>query len=327
MMRAVRPCPIPLTPQDARLTTFPIARPDLFAWYEDATMCFWSVKEISVSKDVIDYATKLTPGEQHFVKHVLAFFAASDGIVNVNLAKRFKKDIPILEATYFYNYQIMTEDIHAHMYSILLDAIIPDKVERHSLLNAVETMPIIARMSKFMYDAISSEASLAERLLRMACVEGIFFTGCFCAIYWLQARGVMPALGHSNELIARDEGLHTMFALYLYNMISADEKLDAIAVGKIITEAVDLASDFIRESLPTGLSGMNSALMIPYIQSQADNLVSLIDMPAFYEAKHDFHFMEQQNLANRANFFERRASEYNKLHAADTGDFEIATDF
>lgn len=321
------PLPIDLIPGDSRLTTFPIARPQLFAWYQDAYKCYWSVEEISVSVDVTHYTSKLNDGERHFVKHVLAFFAASDGIVNLNIAKRFKEDVPILEAQYFYDYQIMMENVHANTYSLLLDSIIPSKAERDLLLNGIQTMPIIKKMSEYMFCCINSDKSFAERLLRMACVEGIFFTGCFCAIYWLQSRGLMPALGHSNELIARDESLHTMFALFLYTIIRADSKLSHEKVHSIITEAVDLAEEFIHECLPTGLSGMNANLMCPYIECQADNLMALIEVPILYKAKHDFMFMEQQNMVNRTNFFERRVSEYSKIVSADVGHFDVDTDF
>ncbi len=315
-----------LYPEDARLTTLPIFRPAVWEWYKDAYKCFWTVEEISTSMDVTHYL-KLTPGEQHFVKHILAFFAASDGIINLNLAQRFKKDVGMLEAGYFYDFQIAMENVHAHTYALLLDAIIPTKKERDRLMNAVATMPIITKMSDYMFKCIESDAPFAERLLRMACVEGIFFTGCFCAIYWLQNRGLMPALGHSNELIARDEALHTMFAMFLYTMQREDCKLNDDEVAKIVCEAVDLAKEFIREALPSGLSEMNSELMIPYIECQADNLVTLIDIQPIYGSKHDFHFMEQINLTNRTNFFERRVSEYSKAMHADTGDYSIATDF
>lgn len=319
--------PIKLIPTDSRLTTFPISRPALWAYYKDAYKCFWTVEEISPSVDVSHYETKLSQGEKRFVKHVLAFFAASDGIVNMNLAKRFKKDIPILEAGYFYDFQIMMENVHAHTYSILLDAIIPGKAEKERLLNAIQTMPVIKKMSDYMFKCIQSDAPFAERLLRMACVEGIFFTGCFCAIYWLQNRGLMPALGHSNELIARDEALHTMFAMFIYTMLEQNFKLPCDRVYAIFREAVDLAKEFITEALPTGLSEMNANLMIPYIECQADNLITLIDFPPLYRSKHNFHFMEQINLTNRTNFFERRVSEYSKAQSADEGEFTIKTDF
>lgn len=309
------------------MTTLPIARPGIWGWYTDATKCIWNIEEVSLSTDIQHYETRLTSGEKRFVKHVLAFFAASDGIVNVNIVKRFRKDIDILEAKYFYDLQVMMENVHAHMYSVLLETIIPDKLERHSLLNAAETMPIIKKLSDYMHRCIASDAPYAERLLRMACVEGIFFTGCFCAIYWLQGRGLMPALGHSNELIARDEALHTMFAMFLYTMIEPGQQLAVKKIHDILHEAVNLATEFINEALPVGLLEMNAGLMIPYIQSQADNLLALIDMDPLYNAQHEFRFMEQQNLTNRTNFFERRASEYNKRHASNVSDFGILEDF
>ncbi len=316
-----------ITAADRRLTTFPISRPALFKYYEDAYKSFWPVEDVSLSKDVIDYSTKLTMGEKHFVKHVLAFFAASDGIINLNLAKRFKEDVNILEAGYFYDFQIATENVHAHMYSLLLNEIIPSKQERDVLQNAIQTMPIIKKMSQYMFECIDSDAPFAERLLKMACVEGIFFTGCFCAIYWLQQRGLMPALGHSNELIARDEALHTMFAMFLYTMLKPEHQLSQEKIYSIFAEAVELASEFIREALPDGLIGMNADMMIDYIKSQADNLLTLIDLPALYEATHDFGFMTQQNLVNRTNFFERRVSEYARKESAALDAFEYATDF
>jgi ribonucleotide reductase beta subunit family protein with ferritin-like domain len=319
--------PIVLTKEDSRLTTFPINRPALFAWYQDATKCYWTVDEINISEDAFHYETKLTPGEKHFVKHVLAFFAASDGIVNMNLAKRFKKDVAILEANYFYDFQIAIENVHAHTYSLLLETIIPGRAERDDLLNAITTMPIITKMSQYMFKCIASDASFAERLLRMACVEGIFFTGCFCVIYWLRARGLMPGLGHSNELISRDEALHTMFALFLYTIIKPGAQLPRERVNAVFREAVDLATEFIHEALPVSLPEMNAELMISYIQCQADNLLALIELPPIYGAKHNFAFMDQQNMANRTNFFERRVSEYAKPCTADKSAFDVALDF
>jgi ribonucleotide reductase beta subunit family protein with ferritin-like domain len=314
-----------LIPEDARITTYPIARPGLFAWYQDAYKCYWTVEEFSPSEDAIHYETRLTPGMKHFVKHVLAFFAASDGIVNINIAKRFKKDVPMLEATYFYNFQIMMEDVHAHTYSILLDAIIPSKAERASLLDAVKTMPVVAKMSQYMFQCINSEAPFAERLLRMACVEGIFFTGCFCMIYWLQAMGLMPALGFTNELISRDEALHTMFALYLYSML--ETKLPHDRVHAIFAEAVEFAQEFMEAGLPEAIGEMNSNLMMEYVKSCADNMVVMIGSPIMYRAKHRFHFMDQINMANRTNFFERRVSEYSKPVAPANSGFHVSFNF
>lgn len=321
--------PFKLIPEDGRLTTFPIPpeRRGLWKYYEDAYRSFWTVEEVSLSTDALHWGTKLTEGEKRFVKYVLAFFAASDGIVNLNLAKRFKKDIKMLEATYFYDFQIMMENTHAHMYSLLLETIIPNKEEREELLNAIQTIPVIKRMADYMFKCIDSDAPFAERLIRMACVEGVFFTGCFCAIYWLQNRGLMPGLGHSNELIARDEALHTMFAMFVYNMLEEDHKLEGARVQEIVAESVALAKDFISEALPSGLIEMNADMLVDYIQCQADNLVTLIDHPPIYGSKHDFHFMEQINLQNRTNFFERRVSEYSKAATSDVTGYDINYDF
>ncbi len=326
-MAVSKESPIALIPQDSRLTTFPLARPNTWAWYEDATNAYWTPKEVDMSNDAVDYERKLSPGEQRFVKYVLAFFAASDGIVNLNLVKRFKKDIKILEVGYFYDFQMAMENIHATMYSMLLDTIIPSGDEKKQLLNAIESMPIIKKMSQYMLACIASTASYAERLLRMVCVEGIFFQGCFVAIYWLQKKGCMKGLGQSNELIARDEALHTMFALHLYTMIKAELKLSKDEIYAIFREAVILSKEFIAEALPEGLAGMNAALMDKYIECQADNLVTLIDLPPIYGATHNLAFMEQLNLTNRTNFFERRVSEYSRTDTADNTEFEVAEYF
>ena len=317
--------PFRLFPEDARLTTFPIFRKGLWDYYTDAKRCFWDVGEVSLSQDTIHYKSKLSPDMRHFVDHVLAFFAASDGIVNLNIAARFKKDIPVLEAGYFYDFQVAMENIHAQMYSLLLDTIIQDAKHRQKLLNAIQEMPVIKAIAEFMFKCIRSEASYAERLLRMACIEGILFTGCFCAIYWLQSRGLMPGLGQSNELIARDEALHTMFAMYVYTLL--DVKLSSAEITDIVTEAVTLASEFIRAALPVGMPEMNADLMINYIKSQADNLIFLIDQPPIYNARHSFHFMDQQNQTNRVNFFERRSTDYAKPVSADKQVYEVAENF
>lgn len=298
--------------EDSRLTTFPIMRKSLWDYYLDASRLYWTPAEINLSTDKSDYETKLSPGEKRFVKHILAFFAASDGIVNLNIVERFRAEIPFYEAKVFYNFQVMIEDVHAHTYSMLLDEIIPSKKEREELLSAIKTMPIIEKMSNYMFETIKSGESFPVRLIRMACVEGIFFTGCFCAIYWLQNRHLMPALGHSNELIARDEGLHTVFALFLYEMIIPEFKLPIDKVHEIFRDAVKLAKEFISEALPTGLSEMNAELMSKYIECQADNLITLLELPPIYNSKNPFQFMEQINLINRTNFFERRVSEYAK---------------
>ena len=325
-MQIQRASSFDIHPEDSRLTTLPIHRQGLWEWYKDAVRCFWVTEDVSCATDVLDYAHKLTKSEQHFVKYILAFFAASDGIVNINITKRFKEDVPIFEAGYFYDYQTMMENIHAEMYSIMLESIIPSQQERDDLRNAIYTMPIIAKISDYMYGCINSEASFAERCLQMACVEGILFTGCFCVIYWLQNRGLMPALGQSNESIAKDEALHTMFALTIYNLQRPECKLGANRVHEIMDNAVKLAKEFINLAIPAPMTGMNANLMSGYIECQADNLMTLIDIPLLYNTKHEFHFMEQINLTNRSNFFERKVVDYAKKKQASKG-YNTAVDF
>lgn len=316
---------IKITEEDKRLTTFPIARPEIFRWYETAIKCYWTPDEIVFDDDRAHFQNKLTAGERHFVTHVLAFFAASDGIVNLNLASRFKNDIPILEVGYFYDFQIAMENIHAHTYSILLDKIIANAGERQKLLTAIRTMPVIKKMSDYMFHCIDSNEPFGARLLRMACVEGIFFQGCFCAIYWLQSRGLMPALGQSNELIARDEGLHTYFALFLYKNLT--KPLGGAVVERIFREAVDLASEFIDAALPVRLPEMNADLMKEYIQCCADNLLTLIDRPVIFRAKQRFHYMDQINMKNKTMFFERKVSEYAKKSTVETDQYAVDENF
>lgn len=318
--------PIKSIPGDDRLTTFPIARPGVFQYYKDAEAAHWGVAEVSISKDAEDWH-KLTKPQQHAVKAILAFFAASDKIVNINIVKRFKKDIPILEVEYFYDTQVAIENIHAHMYSLLLDTIVPDAAERESLLNATKTVPVIGLISEYMFKCINSEEPFAKRILRMACVEGVFFTGCFCIIYWLTSKGLMPGLGHSNELIARDEALHATFAMFLYDMIEPQFKLSQEEIYEIFREACEIAKQFVEYALPTAMNGMNSTLMVQYVHCCADNMLALIDVPSLYKAKHEFHFMDQINLRNRTGFFERRVSEYGKVKNADKVKGEIKRDF
>lgn len=310
-----KPSPIPLIPEDSRLTAYPIGRQATWNYYVKARNSFWVPSEIKFSDDRVHYLTRLNPGERLFVDHVLAFFAASDRIVNINIVERFREDIPILEVQYFYDFQLAMEDIHAETYALQLDTIVPDQADRRRLLDAINTMPVVGLMTKWMFDTIESDLPFAERLLRMACVEGIFFTATFCAIYWLQNRGLMPGMGHANELISKDEALHTEFAIHLYSLCS--EKLPVTSVHKIIGDAVDIAKQFAASSLPTGLAEMNAVLMGKYIECVADNLLVMLDVPIKYGSRNPFPFMEQINFDNRTNFFERRPSEYSKQKSAD----------
>lgn len=315
-------------PGDRRLTFFPISRPGLFQYYKDAQRSFWTPEEIDFSKDREHYDTRLTPGQRRFVDHVLAFFAASDKIVNMNLAKRFKEDVPIIEAEAFYDIQMAIENVHAETYALQLDTIVTDTKRKNELLDSLNKIPSIKAMTDWMFACMSSDESFAKRLLRMACVEGIFFSGCFCAIYWLQNKGgLMPGLGHANELIARDEGLHTMFALFLYTMLDADAKPSQAEVHDIFDAAVQIAKTFIISALPEPLPEMNAALMSSYIEYVADNLLSLIDIKPLYGTKNPFPFMEQLNLENRTNFFERRVSEYSKPQSSDADNWDDPVQF
>lgn len=281
---------------------------------------------MNLSRDAIDWV-KLSPAQKHCVKFIIAFFASSDKIVNINIIERFKKDFPILEVGYFYDTQVSMENIHAHMYALLADTIIPDEAERNHILNAVTTIPVVAKMSEYMFKCISSDEPVAERILRMACVEGIFFTGCFCIIYWLTSKGLMPGLGQSNELIARDESLHTTFPLFLYSLFKPEFRLQHARIHEIFTDAVDIAVEFVRAAVPAGMAEMSPELMIPYVQCCANNLLALIGCPPLYNSKHNFAFMEQINLKNRSNFFERKVSEYSKVTVSDTSENEVARDF
>lgn len=306
---------------DTRLTTYPIGRRGLWSWYNQAQFSHWVVPEVDVSHDAAEFA-RLTPDEQRFIKHVLAFFAASDGIVNINIVERFRRDVPILEAQYFYDFQVAIENVHAEMYSLLLDTLIEDHDERSHLLNAAKEMPIITEMTEWIRKCIDSDEPFPLRLIRMACVEGIFFTWCFCAIYWLSTRSNdakstreirMPGLAMSNELIGRDENLHTMFALTLFYMVQEKYRPANEDVIRIVDEAVNIAIKFARECLPKNMTMMNIDGAINYIQIQANNIVTLIDIPDIYETGPlQFKFMEQQLLDNRTNFFERRVADYSK---------------
>lgn len=312
---------------DVRLTALPVSRPKIHEMYNTATQCFWTTNEVNTSEDAEHYNNKLTNEDKHLVKYILAFFASSDGLVNVNITERFKNEVPMQDAIYFYNFQLMMEDVHANMYSILLDTIIPSQEERDQLISASHNIPVIKSMTKFMTDCTESDAPFAERLLRFACVEGIFFTGCFCVIYWLQFRGLMPGLGHSNELIARDEKLHTEFGLLLYTMIEPEHKLSHKRIYEIFREAVDIAVQFINGALPTSLQEMNANLMKTYIENQADILLGLIGLNPLYKVEHQFHFMNLINMARRTNFFEKKVSDYSKMVEPDTKKYEIADDF
>ena len=299
-----------LKPSLNRFTLFPIAKPRLFTKYKNAMALFWVPEEIDLSKDMRDWV-KLTEHERYFIKNILGFFAGSDGIVQENLASRFMKEVQIPEARAFYAIQNAVEQVHSETYSLLIETYIEDKKEKMDTFHAIQTIPCVAKKAEWAQKWIeSTEEDFATRLVAFAIVEGIFFSGSFCAIFWLKQRGVMPGLTLSNEFIARDEGLHTDFACALYDEI--ERKLPKAKVHKIIREAVKIEKEFITKSLPCDLIGMNSKLMSQYIEFVADRLSTQLGYGKIYSATNPFDFMERISLEGKDNFFEKRVSTYAK---------------
>jgi ribonucleoside-diphosphate reductase beta chain len=293
-----------------RFVIFPIKHNDIWEFYKKSEASFWTAEEIDLSNDNADWDNKLNDNERHFVKHVLAFFAASDGIVNENLAINFLNEVQYPEARFFYGFQVMMENIHSETYSLLIDTYIKDPAEKDKLLHAVETVPCVGKKADWALTWIQN-GTFAERLIAFAAVEGIFFSGSFCSIFWLKKRGLMPGLSFSNELISRDEGLHCDFACMLY----ADHikyKLPKEQVIKIITDAVVIEKEFVSDAIPVRLIGMNSDLMCQYIEFCADRLLLALGCDKFYNASNPFDFMEMISLQGKTNFFEKRVAEYQK---------------
>jgi ribonucleoside-diphosphate reductase beta chain len=293
-----------------RFVIFPIKHNDIWEFYKKSEASFWTAEEIDLSNDNADWDNKLNDNERHFVKHVLAFFAASDGIVNENLAINFLNEVQYPEARFFYGFQVMMENIHSETYSLLIDTYIKDPAEKDKLLHAVETVPCVGKKAEWALTWIQN-GTFAERLIAFAAVEGIFFSGSFCSIFWLKKRGLMPGLSFSNELISRDEGLHCDFACMLY----ADHikyKLPKEQVIKIITDAVVIEKEFVSDAIPVRLIGMNADLMCQYIEFCADRLLLALGCDKFYNASNPFDFMEMISLQGKTNFFEKRVAEYQK---------------
>ena len=299
-----------LVANNNRFVLFPIQHDDIWAFYKKAEASFWTAEEIDLQADLIDWDTKLNDNERHFVKHVLAFFAASDVIVNENLAENFLSEVQYTEAKFFYGFQVAVENIHSETYSLLIDTYIKDTKDKEYLFNAIDTMDCVKVKADWALRWID-EGSFAERLVAFAAVEGIFFSGSFCSIYWLKKRGLMPGLSFSNELISRDEGLHCDFACLLYTNHIVD-KLPKETVQKIIIDAVDIEKEFILEALPVKLIGMNSDLMSQYIEFVADRLLLELGNEKVYNATNPFDFMEMISIQGKTNFFEKRVGEYQK---------------
>jgi ribonucleoside-diphosphate reductase beta chain len=311
-----------------RFVLFPIKHDDIWAFYKKAEASFWTAEEIDLSPDLIDWENKLNDDEKHFIKHVLAFFAASDGIVNENLAENFVAEVQYTEAKFFYGFQIAMENIHSETYSLLIDTYIKDGKEKSGLFNAIDTLDCVKKKADWALRWID-KGSFAERLIAFAAVEGIFFSGSFCSIFWLKKRGLMPGLSFSNELISRDEGLHCDFACLLYNNHLVN-KLPESEVRAIILDAVEIEKEFILDALPVRLIGMNSELMAQYIEFVADRLLMELGCAKEYNATNPFDFMDMISIQGKTNFFEKRVGEYQKagvLAGKENQSFSVDEDF
>ena len=292
-----------------RFVIFPIQHDDIWQWYKKQEASFWTAEEIDLHQDVVDWK-KLSDDERYFLKHILAFFAASDGIVNENLAENFVNEVQYSEAKFFYGFQIMMENIHSEMYSLLIDTLVDNDKEKDELFNALERFPAIKKKADWALRWIDSE-SFAERLIAFAAVEGIFFSGAFCTIFWMKKRGMLPGLATSNEFISRDEGLHRDFACHLHNNHLVN-KVPQERIVQILSEALDIEREFITESLPVNLIGMNSKLMSEYLEFVTDHLLETLNCPKVYNTANPFDFMDMISLEGKTNFFEKRVSEYKK---------------
>nr|WP_321221546.1 ribonucleotide-diphosphate reductase subunit beta [uncultured Psychroserpens sp.] len=322
MSQAVEPI---LQENKDRFVIFPIQHHDLWEWYKKSEASMWTAEEIDLHQDISDWTNKLTDDERYFIKHVLAFFAASDGIVNENLAENFVNEVQYSEAKFFYGFQIMMENIHSETYSLLIDTYVKDEKEKAMLFNAIETFPAIKKKADWALKWIESP-SFAERLIAFAAVEGIFFSGSFCSIFWLKKRGLMPGLTFSNELISRDEGMHCDFAVHLHEHHLVN-KVPKERIKEIIVDALNIEREFITESLPASLIGMNSKLMSQYLEFVTDGLLADLGCEKVYNTANPFDFMDMISLQGKTNFFEKRVSEYQKAGVLNKEEEENKYDF
>jgi ribonucleoside-diphosphate reductase beta chain len=309
-----------------RFVLFPIMYDDIYKLYKKAVSSFWTVDEIDLSKDLNDWE-KLNDNERHFIKNILGFFAGSDGIIMENLAMRFINEVDIPEAKAFYSYQIFNESIHSETYSLLIDTYIKDNSEKEKIFNSINTVPSVSKKAEWAYKWIENkEVNFATRLIAFAIVEGIFFSGSFCAIYWLKKRGLMPGLTFSNELISKDEGMHCEFAILMYNTLA--ERINENIIQEIFKEAVLIEKEFITESIQCNMIGMNSELMKQYIEFVSDRLLVQLGYNKIWNSENPFDFMEMISLRPKSNFFEVRVGEYAKAKISeDSNNFELSNDF
>ncbi len=310
-----------------RFVIFPIQHHDIWEWYKKQEASIWTAEEIDLHQDIVDWEHKLTDDERYFIKHILAFFAASDGIVNENLAENFISEVQYTEAKFFYGFQIMMENIHSEVYSLLIDTYVKNEAEKDELFRAIDVFPAIKEKAEWALKWIESD-SFAERLIAFAAVEGIFFSGSFCSIFWMKKRGLLPGLTFSNELISRDEGMHCDFAVHLHNNHIVN-KVPKERITEILTNALDIERGFITESLPVSLIGMNSKLMTQYLEFVTDRLLQEFGCDKAYNSSNPFDFMEMISLEGKTNFFEKRVSEYQKagVKSGGTGSISFDADF
>lgn len=312
MSQAVEPI---LQENKDRFVIFPIQHHDLWEWYKKSQASIWTAEEIDLHQDLSDWSNKLNDDERYFIKHILAFFAASDGIVNENLAENFVNEVQYSEAKFFYGFQIMMENIHSETYSLLIDTYVKDDAEKDNLFNAIETFPAIKKKAEWALKWIESP-SFSERLIAFAAVEGIFFSGSFCSIFWLKKRGLMPGLTFSNELISRDEGMHCDFAVHLHENHLVN-KVPKERIREILVDALNIEREFITESLPASLIGMNSKLMTQYLEFVTDGLLDDLGCEKEFNTANPFDFMDMISLQGKTNFFEKRVGDYQKAGVMD----------
>jgi len=314
-----------LKKNNSRFVLFPIQYQNLYELYKKAESSFWTANEIDLSKDISDW-DKLTKNEQHFIKNIIGFFSGSDGIIMENLAVRFLNEVQIPEARSFYSYQIFNESVHSETYSLLIDTYIKDKEEKNKIFNSIENIPSVTKKARWAYKWIeNNEVSFATRLIAFAIVEGIFFSGSFCAIYWIKKRGLMPGLTFSNELISKDEASHCEFAIELYSMIK--NRVDQDIVYQIFKEAVEIEKEFITDSIPCAMIGMNAELMKQYIEFVSDRLLVQLGYDKLWKSENCFEWMELISMIPKANFFEIRNSQYNKSNiSCENTNFNISND-
>ena len=320
-----------LLKQNDRLAIFPIQHDDMWDMYKKSVSAFWTPEELDLSKDIDDF-NKLTENEKTFIKHILAFFSSSDTIVNINLGERFLNDVQVLEAKFFYAFQMAIENIHSETYSLLIDTYFKDPVEKSQAFNAVNHMPCIKKKADWCFKWIEDEnAPFSQRLLAFALVEGVFFSGAFCSIFWLKERGLMQGLSFSNELISRDEGMHVEFAVLLYSKL--ENKLSQATVQRIFKEAVEVEKVFINDSIPCSMLGMNADLMCLYIEFVADRLLTQLNYEKIWNSANPFPFMERISIESKSNFFESRVSQYSKANVGGKQEhsqirkFDLEADF